>query len=41
MSVKNVTFSAHCDFKHTDEFIQEIEPRNIVLVHGEKKRWID
>ena len=37
MSVKNVTFSAHCDFKHTDEFIQEIEPRNIVLVHGEKK----
>ena len=37
MSVKNVTFSAHCDFKHTDEFIQEIEPKNIVLVHGEKK----
>ena len=37
MSVKNVTFSAHCDFKHTDEFIQELEPKNIVLVHGEAK----
>ena len=37
MSVKSVTFSAHSDFKHTDEFIQELEPKNIVLVHGEKK----
>ena len=37
MSVKNVTFSAHCDFKHTDEFIQKLEPKNIVLVHGEEK----
>ena len=37
MSVKNVTFAAHSDFKHTDEFIQELEPENIVLVHGEAK----
>ena len=37
MSVKNVTFSAHCDFTHTNEFIQELEPKNIVLVHGEAK----
>ena len=37
MSVQNVTFSAHCDYKHTDEFIQELEPKNIVLVHGEAK----
>ena len=37
MSVKSVTFSAHSDFKHTDEFIQNLEPKNIVLVHGEAK----
>jgi len=37
MSVKTVTFSAHSDFKHTDEFIQNLEPKNIVLVHGEAK----
>jgi cleavage and polyadenylation specificity factor subunit 3 len=37
MSVKNVTFAAHSDFTHTDEFIQELEPKNIVLVHGEAK----
>ena len=37
MSVKTVTFSAHSDFKHTDEFIQSLEPKNIVLVHGEAK----
>ena len=37
MSVKNVTFSAHCDFTHTNEFIQELEPKNIVLVHSEAK----
>ena len=37
MSVKSVTFSAHSDFKHTNEFIQYLEPKNIVLVHGEAK----
>ena len=37
MSVKTVTFSAHSDFKHTDEFIKKLEPKNIVLVHGEAK----
>ena len=35
MSVKNVSFSAHSDFKQTDEFIQALKPKNIVLVHGE------
>ena len=40
MSIRNVTFSAHCDFKHTDEFIQELEPKNIVLVHGEAKEMV-
>jgi Cft2 family RNA processing exonuclease len=37
MSVKNVTFSAHSDFTHTSEFIQQLQPKNIVLVHGDGK----
>ena len=37
MSVKTVTFSAHSDFKHTKDFIERLEPKNIVLVHGEAK----
>ena len=37
MSVKTVTFSAHSDFNHTKEFIERLEPKNIVLVHGEAK----
>lgn len=37
MSVKNVTFSAHSDFAHTSEFIEKVQPRNIVLVHGDGK----
>ena len=37
MTVKNVTFSAHSDFTHTNEFILKLQPKNIVLVHGEGK----
>ena len=37
MSVKTVTFSAHSDFTHTKEFIERLEPKNIILVHGEAK----
>jgi cleavage and polyadenylation specificity factor subunit 3 len=37
MSVKNVTFSAHSDFSHTSEFIEKLQPKNIVLVHGDGK----
>ena len=37
MSVKYVTFSAHSDFKHSSEFIKNLEPKNIILVHGEGK----
>ena len=37
MSVKTVTFSAHSDFKHTKQFIEKLEPKNIILVHGEGK----
>lgn len=37
MAIKNVTFSAHSDFAHTQDFIEKIKPQNIVLVHGEGK----
>jgi Cft2 family RNA processing exonuclease len=37
MTVKNVTFSAHSDFSHTSEFIEKLQPKNIVLVHGDGK----
>jgi cleavage and polyadenylation specificity factor subunit 3 len=37
MTVKNVTFSAHSDFSHTSEFIEKLQPKNIVLVHGNGK----
>lgn len=37
MTVKNVTFSAHSDYAHTSEFIEKIQPKNIILVHGDGK----
>ena len=37
MTVRNVTFSAHSDFAHTNECIQILKPKNIILVHGEGK----
>ena len=37
MTVRNVTFSAHSDFAHTNKFIQCLKPKNIILVHGEGK----
>jgi len=37
MTVKNVTFSAHSDYAHTSEFIEKLQPRNIILVHGDGK----
>jgi len=33
--VHEVSFSAHCDFIQTSEFIDELNPGQIVLVHGE------
>ncbi|KYQ93979.1 beta-lactamase domain-containing protein [Tieghemostelium lacteum] len=35
LSVTYVSFSAHSDFIQTSEFIQEILPPHIILVHGE------
>jgi Cft2 family RNA processing exonuclease len=29
-----VSFSAHADCQQTTEFIQELQPRNVILVHG-------
>ena len=31
-----MSFSAHCDFLQTSEFIDLVQPQYIVLVHGEK-----
>jgi hypothetical protein len=33
-----VSFSAHCDFLQTSEFIDLVKPSHIVLVHGEKNQ---
>ncbi|EGC30185.1 hypothetical protein DICPUDRAFT_158104 [Dictyostelium purpureum] len=35
LSVSYVSFSAHSDFLQTSEFIQEIQPPHVVLVHGD------
>eukprot|EP00744_Colponema_vietnamica_P013021 GILI01018269.1.p1 GENE.GILI01018269.1~~GILI01018269.1.p1 ORF type:complete len:702 (-),score=178.30 GILI01018269.1:143-2035(-) len=36
MSVKYISFSAHSDFIQTSEFIDQMRPPNVVLVHGEQ-----
>eukprot|EP00181_Compsopogon_caeruleus_P003961 CAMPEP_0184681636 /NCGR_PEP_ID=MMETSP0312-20130426/4616_1 /TAXON_ID=31354 /ORGANISM="Compsopogon coeruleus, Strain SAG 36.94" /LENGTH=865 /DNA_ID=CAMNT_0027132613 /DNA_START=62 /DNA_END=2661 /DNA_ORIENTATION=+ len=33
-SVDYITFSAHSDFKQTSDFLDALEPTNVVLVHG-------
>ncbi len=33
-----VSFSAHCDFLQTSEFVDLVKPNHIVLVHGEKNQ---
>ncbi|KAK5576936.1 hypothetical protein RB653_001873 [Dictyostelium firmibasis] len=35
LTVSYVSFSAHSDFLQTSEFIQEIQPPHVVLVHGD------
>lgn len=34
-SVQEVSFSAHADFKQTSDFVRQVQPRYVVLVHGE------
>ena len=36
MSVDYISFSAHCDFNETKDFIKCVDPKHIILVHGEK-----
>ncbi|KAI9142418.1 beta-lactamase-like protein [Paraphysoderma sedebokerense] len=38
MKVRNLSFSAHADAKGIMQLIQMCEPRNVVLVHGEKQK---
>jgi cleavage and polyadenylation specificity factor subunit 3 len=35
MSVHYISFSAHADFPQTSNFLDELRPPNIILVHGE------
>lgn len=35
MGVDAISFSAHADFPQTSEFIDELQPQHVVLVHGE------
>ncbi len=35
MQVDYISFSAHADFRHTHEYIEQLQPANIVLVHGD------
>lgn len=35
MSVEYISFSAHADFAHTHEYVEILQPPNIVLVHGD------
>eukprot|EP00899_Mesostigma_viride_P015640 jgi/Mesvir1/24077/Mv10799-RA.1 len=35
MRVHYISFSAHADFTQTSEFLDELRPPNIILVHGE------
>ena len=36
MSVLNISFSAHADCNDTKDFIRQVDPKYVVLVHGEK-----
>lgn len=35
LSVEYISFSAHADYQHTSEYIKQLQPPNIVLVHGD------
>jgi len=36
MKVKNMSFSAHADAKGIIQMIKHVQPKNVMLVHGEK-----
>eukprot|EP00761_Pharyngomonas_kirbyi_P010020 gb/GECH01010038.1/.p1 GENE.gb/GECH01010038.1/~~gb/GECH01010038.1/.p1 ORF type:complete len:645 (+),score=101.70 gb/GECH01010038.1/:1-1935(+) len=37
-TVKNLSFSAHADAKGILKLVRQVEPKNVVLVHGERNR---
>lgn len=38
MQVYNMSFSAHADSKGIMELLNHLEPKNVILVHGEKEK---
>lgn len=40
IQVYNMSFSAHADSKGIMELLAHLEPKNVVLVHGEKQKMI-
>jgi integrator complex subunit 11 len=38
MQVYNMSFSAHADSKGIMELLSHLEPKNVILVHGEKEK---
>ena len=38
MQVFNMSFSAHADSKGIMELLTHLEPKNVMLVHGEKQK---
>ena len=38
LQVQNLSFSAHADAKGIMQLIRMCEPRNVILVHGEKAK---
>ncbi|KAL5110809.1 Cleavage and polyadenylation specificity factor subunit 3 [Taenia crassiceps] len=39
-SVEYISFSAHTDYQQTSEFIRELKPNYVVLVHGEQNEMM-
>jgi cleavage and polyadenylation specificity factor subunit 3 len=35
LSIEYISFSAHADCQQTAEYIKQLQPPNIVLVHGD------
>ena len=40
MSVDAISFSAHADFPQTNDFIDKLQPKHVILVHGEATEMI-
>lgn len=38
MTVDTISFSAHADFLHTRDYIEQVLPPNIILVHGDSSQ---